>query len=377
MEPETVAIIGPDLSDIARAVTDLAGLFHVPVVSHSASSPLLGDKTRFKYFFRTVPSDTFQARLIADLLVEFRWTYVILLHSDDEYGRSGRNALQRRLLSLNICTAIDEKLTFRAGKIQNIVQSIKMEKKAKVIILFSSLRYAMELIKESKRKKLHGFTWIATDAWAGSHLVMRDNYKVLEGMLGITPKPYLMPSFKNSLRELATNGSKQDVWAREFANFEKSMCQDKKIDVCMRSESYELSPYIGTTRNAVLLVAHALHEALGCKTTSCSRTLKDLDLSSLTEHLKNKYHSLDWYESFYQISNLKPTGGRRTYEFLSVGEWRFDENGSLNGTQWLHFTNSIYWNTGKEIPKSFCSKDCIVGKSILLVLSCSLTYKSN
>ncbi len=78
-EPETVAIIGPDLSEIARAVADLAGLFDIPVVSPSATSEFLSDRKRFKHFFRTVPSDSYQTRVIVDLLTYFKWNYVIML----------------------------------------------------------------------------------------------------------------------------------------------------------------------------------------------------------------------------------------------------------------------------------------------------------
>ena len=48
-DKETVVIIGPDTSDLARAVADFSGLFKIPVISPSATSPLLKDQDRFPY----------------------------------------------------------------------------------------------------------------------------------------------------------------------------------------------------------------------------------------------------------------------------------------------------------------------------------------
>ena len=167
-QSDTVALIGPDTSEIARAIADLAGLFHVPVVSHGATSQVLGDRKRFRHFFRTVPPDTFQTKVIVSLLKHHLWNYVILLTSDDEYGRSGRSALRaeiRMMTAWPICTVIDEVVT--SETVRDVVGKIKEQKIAKVIILFSNIDNVIRVINESYLQNLTGYTWIASDEWTG------------------------------------------------------------------------------------------------------------------------------------------------------------------------------------------------------------------
>lgn len=85
----TAAIVGAAFSGVTMATASLTGLFHVPVISYASTSRLLSDRSRFQYFYRTVPSDNLQAQAITSLLHEFRWHFVIVLASDNEYGRSG------------------------------------------------------------------------------------------------------------------------------------------------------------------------------------------------------------------------------------------------------------------------------------------------
>ena len=81
-----VAVIGAAYSGISIAVANLAGLFHVPVVSYASTSRLLSDRQRFKHFLRTVPSDTHQAQAMVDVIREFDWNFVSTIASDTEYG---------------------------------------------------------------------------------------------------------------------------------------------------------------------------------------------------------------------------------------------------------------------------------------------------
>lgn len=56
-------------------------------VSYSATARELSDRARFSTFFRVVPSDKHQARLLVALLRAHNWTYVHALHTDGECAR--------------------------------------------------------------------------------------------------------------------------------------------------------------------------------------------------------------------------------------------------------------------------------------------------
>lgn len=53
-------------------------------MSYSATSRELSDRARFSTFFRVVPSDLHQARLMVALLRAHNWTYVHAVHTDGQ-----------------------------------------------------------------------------------------------------------------------------------------------------------------------------------------------------------------------------------------------------------------------------------------------------
>lgn len=68
------------------------------MVTYAATSDLLSESNRFPLFARTVPSDRFQCRALADLMEFYQWTFVSIIHSAELYGTEGANSL-RELLS--------------------------------------------------------------------------------------------------------------------------------------------------------------------------------------------------------------------------------------------------------------------------------------
>ena len=76
-------------SHVSEAVASLLRLFQVTQISYGSSAAVLSDRVRFDYFFRTLPSDEFLARSMADVVNHFGWTYIMALHSDDTFGRRG------------------------------------------------------------------------------------------------------------------------------------------------------------------------------------------------------------------------------------------------------------------------------------------------
>ena len=59
------------------------------MVAYSSTSDLLSDDKRFRMFARTVPSDKYQCRAIADLVEHYNWTFVTIIHSPELYGTEG------------------------------------------------------------------------------------------------------------------------------------------------------------------------------------------------------------------------------------------------------------------------------------------------
>ncbi|XP_061704171.1 metabotropic glutamate receptor 1-like [Cydia pomonella] len=105
-----LGVLGPGASAAAVQVQNLLQLFSIPQVSYSATSRELSDRARFATFFRVVPSDRHQARLLVALLRAHNWTYVHAVHTDESYGQSGMAAFREEALVGGVCVAREEGL---------------------------------------------------------------------------------------------------------------------------------------------------------------------------------------------------------------------------------------------------------------------------
>ncbi|XP_031107179.1 glutamate receptor 3.3-like isoform X2 [Ipomoea triloba] len=96
MEMDSVAIIGPQSSVIAHAIAHIANEIHVPLLSFSATDPALSS-LQYPFFVRSSPNDMFQMAAIASIVQYYQWEAVIAIYVDDDYGRSGIDALADQL----------------------------------------------------------------------------------------------------------------------------------------------------------------------------------------------------------------------------------------------------------------------------------------
>jgi len=69
----------------------------MPQIGYSATAKQLSDKEKFKYFMRVIASDTQQAQAIVDIIRQFKWSYVVTIGTEGDYGRGGVEAIRRLL----------------------------------------------------------------------------------------------------------------------------------------------------------------------------------------------------------------------------------------------------------------------------------------
>ena len=190
----TIAIIGPVSSDIAMAVTNLAGLFYVPVVSFSASSRLLSNRVRFKYFLRTVSSDSQMTIAIVHLLQALRWNFVSALYSDTDYGRSAMETfddVRKSLPAANkICLALKRSFTIHSKrkKLEEILKAVKAKPNAKAVLLFTTVEDAKLILAEFEANEMTEYVFIGTDYLVGDLESVHLSHKMLLRLVGVTPK---------------------------------------------------------------------------------------------------------------------------------------------------------------------------------------------
>lgn len=67
----------------------------IPQISYASTAPELSDNSRYEFFSRVVPPDSYQAQAMVDIVKAMGWNYVSTLASEGNYGESGVDAFQQ------------------------------------------------------------------------------------------------------------------------------------------------------------------------------------------------------------------------------------------------------------------------------------------
>ncbi|XP_052350518.1 G-protein coupled receptor family C group 6 member A-like isoform X2 [Oncorhynchus keta] len=106
--PPIMAVIGASSSEISIAVARQLNLELIPQISYASTAIILSDKIRFPAFLRTVPSDLYQTRAMVQLLSDSKWTWVGVVTTDGDYGRSALDSFVSQATASGICVAFKE-----------------------------------------------------------------------------------------------------------------------------------------------------------------------------------------------------------------------------------------------------------------------------
>nr|XP_023825162.1 metabotropic glutamate receptor 8-like [Salvelinus alpinus] len=87
-----VGVIGAAASSVSIMVANILRLFKIPQISYASTAPELSDNTRYDFFSRVVPPDSYQAQAMMDIVTAMGWNYVSTLASEGNYGESGVEA---------------------------------------------------------------------------------------------------------------------------------------------------------------------------------------------------------------------------------------------------------------------------------------------
>ena len=145
-----VGVVGEMYSSVSKSLATFLQPWAIPLVSPASTSVDLSDKTRYKYFARTVPSDKFQFRVILDILKEFKWTLISTLVSDGSFSEEVRKFTD--LAEKNgICNTelyrVPKHPTFDDFK--DIICQIFEEEDSNVVILFTNVEDTKRIFNAS------------------------------------------------------------------------------------------------------------------------------------------------------------------------------------------------------------------------------------
>uniref|UniRef100_H9GKG7 Taste receptor type 1 member 3 n=1 Tax=Anolis carolinensis TaxID=28377 RepID=H9GKG7_ANOCA len=366
-----LAVIGPHSSELSMVTAKLFSFFLIPQVSYGATSEKLNNE-QYPSFFRTVPSDKIQIDALSQLLIAFKWNWIAVVASDDDYGREGLSLLSSTMNGKSICIAYEGLIPTDLSnanvqeKMSQVIHSIN-ETKVNVIVLFSKDRSVREFFKMWFKLGLGQKVWLATEAWVMSDVVLTlkgvQNIGTVIGFVIKARNVYAFEEYTSDLLEL----TQQESFCRESREQAGQLGSvlGPQCPQCNNISHHQVTAVLGHRQTfavytAVYGVAQALHEALQCQNGQCQKhrvkpwqlleKLNDLNFSIHNESFHfDEQHSINMG---YEV--LSWTWPHKKTEIVSIGS--FHGNLSINESM-VHFHT-----VDQKAPLSECLTKCSSGQ---------------
>ncbi|XP_069085751.1 metabotropic glutamate receptor 8 isoform X2 [Pleurodeles waltl] len=382
-KPDKISgVIGAASSSVSIMVANILRLFKIPQISYASTAPELSDNSRYDFFSRVVPPDSYQAQAMVDIVTALGWNYVSTLASEGNYGESGVEAFtQISRETGGVCIAQSLKIPRepRAGEFDKIISRLLETPSARAVIIFANEDDIRRVLEAAKKTNHTGhFLWIGSDSWGSKITPVYQQEEIAEGAVTILPKRASIDAFDRYFRSRSLANNRRNVWFAEFweENFGCKLGSHGKrnsnlkkctgLERIGRDSSYEQEGKVQFVIDAVYSMAHALnnmHKDLCPGSIGLCSRMSVIEGKELLGYIRAVNFNgsagtpvvfnengdapgrYDIYQ--YQINN-------KTAEYKMIGHW----------TNQLHLNvDEMQWN-GREHthPASVCSLPCKPGE---------------
>ncbi|KAI3356879.1 hypothetical protein L3Q82_003527 [Scortum barcoo] len=243
----------------------------IPQVSYASTAPELSDNTRYDFFSRVVPPDTYQAQAMVDIVKAMRWNYVSTVASEGNYGESGVDAfiqksredvrpltdytgerlggqagssvkikatveveeeraktaaaaqhgtgMTGRLCKCGLCISQSVKIPRepRPGEFDKIIRRLSENPNARVVIIFANEDDIRRLLQAAKKANQTGhFIWVGSDSWGSKITPILNQEEMAEGAVTILPKRQSIKGFDRYFISRTLENNRRNIWFAEF-----------------------------------------------------------------------------------------------------------------------------------------------------------------
>ncbi|XP_069858144.1 vomeronasal type-2 receptor 116-like [Dipodomys merriami] len=377
-------------SSTSAPIGTLLNLYKLPQFTFGSFDPFLSDHGQFSAVYQMSAKDSALALAMVSLMLHFRWTWVGLFITEDDYGVWFLSELREEMGKNGICFAFANTITYNA--IPNfandaLIYSQIMESSTNVTIIYGDSEFLLSFILKLGDFLITGKVWVMNSPYEDVTLSKR--YFLLDtfhapltfshhhgNISGFTSLITLAEYSKNS-----EDISHPSLWIQAvqciliksdctklghcFYNTTLDWLRGHIFDTAVPEESYNIY-------NAVYAVSQALHEMLLHHTEEppAHNEQPRIFLSSQLHPFLKKIQFINAVgeqvvldeerklEAEYDIVNLWnfPDGlGQR----VKVGKF---SPSRPHGQQLSLFENLIEWPIGiTKTPQSVCSKCCGLG----------------
>ncbi|XP_068129492.1 extracellular calcium-sensing receptor-like [Hyperolius riggenbachi] len=195
------AVIGSVSSSNSKSLANLLGVLKYPQVSPLSSSSFLSNRQMLPTFFRTIASDRFQSKGMAELVLHFGWTWVGLLAQDNDYGQLGIQPIKQEIIKAGGCVAFTEYIVMSKPdrNAPHIVKTIK-ESSVTVIVAFSVDIHMIPIMNEMVKQKVSGKIFVGNAGWSQTGWFSMGKYfEVVSGTVGLGLTINVVPGLSDFL----------------------------------------------------------------------------------------------------------------------------------------------------------------------------------
>ncbi|KAE8297944.1 Metabotropic glutamate receptor 7 [Larimichthys crocea] len=384
-KPErVVGVIGASGSSVSIMVANVLRLFAIPQISYASTAPELSDNSRYEFFSRVVPPDSYQAQAMVDIVKAMGWNYVSTLASEGNYGESGVDAflqISREAGGLCIAQSIKIPREPRPGEFEKIIKRLMETSNARGVIIFANEDDIRRVLQTAKKANLTGhFLFVGSDSWGAKNSPIQDQEDVAEGAVTILPKRASIDGFDQYFQTRSLENNRRNIWFAEFweddfkckltrpgIKYELGRRKCTGEERISRDSQYEQEGKVQFVIDAVYAMAHALHSM---HLDLCPGSMGVCDKMDPVEGrmLLQYIRSVNFngsagtgvmfnengdapgrYDIFqYQLSNVSNPG------YKVIGQWT--NHLRLNSEE-------MQWSGGdRKIPESVCSFPCESGE---------------
>ncbi|XP_056425661.1 extracellular calcium-sensing receptor-like [Hyla sarda] len=390
------SVIGPSASTHSLSIASILGLQRYPQISHISTSPLLSDRTKFPSFFRTVPSDIFQSKGLAQMVLHFGWTWMGLLAVDNDYGQQGIQLVRQEIIKVGACVAFTETIILSRPdrNAPHIVNTIK-QSSARVVVVFSSDINMFPILAEMLRQDVTKRIFVVSEALSTSSFFKGMTARLVSGTIGIALNSGTIPGFKDFLNKVHPSKPSGGTWAKNLweKSFDCKFIKENNVTSSLTSSAksctgeedlesitngYNDVDHLRVTYNAytaVQIIAMALEDLRSCQSdgnAGLHQTCADIfkfEPWKLLHYIKRARIRLSSGQELYFDKNGDPPavydivnwqlGPDDTIKHIKVGSYET----TRTSAEVFHINTSIIqWPTGEQmVPLSVCSESCPPG----------------
>lgn len=205
--------------------------------------------------------------VIVKIVQHFDWRWVAFLNSDNDFGIDGREIFMTKTKDTNICLAYTESLTLQT----NYTQTFKQIETQNIhtIIIFAPKLIVEALIDSAIEMNITSKVWIADDGWSlNKNLPKKKGIKNIGTVIGVSQPVMTIPGFNDFISSAKSQTHCENAEQQLFCN---QVCNCSGLgaeDIVTADPTFSFPVY-----SAVYAIAHALHNALQCRSGRCNHDI--------------------------------------------------------------------------------------------------------